>query len=92
MKTIWKYELLLSSSNQHEIVIPKDAKILTVQTHKDELCIWALVETDNPKTVRQFRVYGTGQMIINPNRLEYVATTQQMGGALVWHVFEWVAK
>lgn len=84
MKTIYKYKL---QPGRTVLDMPDGAKVLTVQTQGDDVCLWALVEPNKPTTRRFFDVYGTGhQMPADPGA--YVATFQMGGSALVWHVFE----
>lgn len=82
MKKILKYPL--SSVGEQFLLMPKDAKVLTVQMQHNQMCLWALV--DISKSVRRYKVniLGTGHEfneIIGP----YVATVQD--GQYVWHVF-----
>ena len=84
MKTIYKYQF--KTTDQFKIIMPADSKILAVQIQFEAPCIWALVETENPFVERHFFIFGTGHKVFSP--MEYVATYQEMGGALVWHLFE----
>jgi len=84
MKTIWKYPIEI-----HDLIcieMPKEAEILTVQSQKGIICIWALVNTDNPTEQRRFRIYGTG----NPVEFngDYIGTFQIYNGDLIFHLFE----
>jgi len=86
-KVIWKYELPIIDF--FALQMPKGAEILTVQSQKDYAFIWALV---NPAEAvfepRSFRVIGTGHEFTNSSKCKYLGTIQEMGGALVWHIFE----
>ena len=100
MNKILKYELPnLDTGDLREIEMPQGARILGVQTQAElggflgpltaEIpCVWALVNTEEGKTVRRmFRVYGTGREIKEPlEGLDYIGTVQT--GPFVWHVFE----
>jgi len=81
---IWKYELEVT--DQQIIAMPLDAKILTVQTQHDQPCLWVAVIPTNVKVQRKIRVAGTGHTILTTNG--YIGTFQQLGGNLVWHVFD----
>ena len=62
---------------------------LTVQMQHGYPCLWARVdEVDEPNNSQQ-RIYirGTGHAMGNAERAKYVGTVQDVGGALVWHVF-----
>jgi hypothetical protein len=81
VKTIYKYHLALTDV-QH-ITTLKGAIPLTVQMQRDQLCLWAKVDTDRPYVLRKFAVVGTG------NRCEYdeyVGSVQI--GIFVFHVFD----
>lgn len=82
MKVIYKYELA------GIIQMPKDSRILTVDMQAGKTFIWAFVETDNEPVEREFVVYGTGEHINNDAALSYIGTFQQLGGSLIWHIFE----
>lgn len=87
MKTIHKFELFLIDRNT--IKIPVGAQILTVQTQKDALQIWAIINTEAKKEDRVFEVSGTGIELLPLNgsqRRVYLGTAQSK--AMVWHVFE----
>ena len=89
MKTIWKFTL--SVQDKQEIEMPKDAIILTAQIQKDELQLWAAVDTDIsiPTEIRYIGICGTGNPIPNPNNMnKYISTFQLYNGALIFHVFE----
>ena len=81
--TIWKFPLHLTDSQ--EVEMPKSAEVLTVQTQKGSICLWATVESESPRSKRSFRIIGTGHEF-DGGLLAYVGTVQQ--GSFVWHVFE----
>ncbi len=84
-KQVWKFELSLAGSR---IEMPVGARVLTVQTQLGRPCLWALVDPERAKEERLFVVYGTGHPIAAPDTLAYVGTFQDLGGRLIWHVFE----
>lgn len=90
MKSIYKYTL--TPAEMQNIELPEGAEILTTQTQNGEICIWAMVNPDAKKVIRTFTVIGTGWRIITESNLKYIGTVQLEGGALVFHVFEWVSK
>jgi len=83
----YKYEVEIKDN--FEIELPKDAKILTVQTQAEIPHIWAMVLADpnQPTEKRFFKVIGTGHQIPNEN-LTYIGTFQLFGGGFVGHLFE----
>lgn len=69
------------------IEMPKGAQILTVQTQDGQGCIWAIVNPNEERQNRYFRLFGTGHPF---DLLDYqhIGTFQMRNGALVWHLFE----
>lgn len=88
--TIWKFPIDWIGRFHKEM--PIGAHILSVQMQGLEPQMWALVKPENPTTVREFVIYGTGQQIEESgNRLEFIGTFQQSEGRLIWHLFEVLA-
>ncbi len=85
MKTIWKYPL--KAVDIQLLEMPEGAEILTVQFQAGNLCLWALVDSEKPKTMRYIRIYGTGIPLEQIN-LQYITTYQVADGRLIFHVFE----
>lgn len=85
MKTIYKYQL--DVTDVQTLHIPKNSKILNIQTQKNTPCIWALIDTDNDIEDRKFAIYGTGNECSSCYE-EYIGTFQIENGSLVFHVFE----
>jgi len=101
MNKILKYELNnLDTGELREVTLPQGARVLTVgaqtkvtyglhtKSKKTTVCLWAMSNTEESKTVRRmFRIYGTGKPINeDPLDLDYIGTVQT--GPFVWHVFE----
>lgn len=85
MKTIWKFPL--HKVALQSLSMPKGAKILTLQVQNDQPCIWALVDEDHRKELKEFLTFGTGHQL--PEKLgPYVGSYQIHDGWLVFHVFE----
>lgn len=85
--TIWKFQILIAS--EQRVTMPAGAEILTAQFQSGNgLCLWAIVNPENPKNERVIHIYGTGHPVPNANGIRYITTVQQHGGALVWHIFE----
>ena len=84
---IFKYNFSIADS--FEIELPISSKILAVQNQGNDNALWALVDdTETIKTNKTFRVFGTGQPLpVNVYQYEFIGTFQDLGGALVWHVF-----
>jgi len=90
MEAIWKFPL--QTVDNQVISMPIGAKILSVKNqnstrfgiHTDELCIWAICNTDDKLVNREIIIYGTGH---EHEKIEgtYLGTCQQ--SSFVWHVF-----
>lgn len=87
MRTIWKFPL---NWNEAQIVnFPKGARILDVQLQGSTICVWAIVNDDQPMTIepRIIHVVGTGgEMPPQMYKEHYVGTVQTDGH--VWHIFQ----
>jgi hypothetical protein len=85
---IFKYEFAISDNV--EIPMPRGAELLTVQVQRGIPCLWARVDTTEPRTSRRFRIFGTGHEMPSYDAWngQYVGTFQMEGGALVWHLYE----
>ena len=86
MKKIWKFELNLQDIVN--IVMPSNAKILSIQVQHGLPCLWALVEDSSLKETRTFITHETGESIDDLNLKEYIGSYQRDNGNLVSHVFE----
>lgn len=85
MSAIWKFPLPVL--DDFSLLLPRGARVLTVQAQADRPCLWALVDPAAEPTPRQFRMWGTGhEHAEEPGT--YLGTFQLGGGALVFHVFE----
>ena len=86
MFTIFKYELEVVD---HPVIsMPTDARILSFQSHRDRLCLWALVDTDQPVEDTEFYLRGTGhQFEMDPIHTSFIGSAQLFGGTLVYHLF-----
>ena len=82
---IFKYTLAVT--DVQELEMPEGAQLLTVQVQNGEPQLWALVDRYANTVTRRIVIYGTGHEV-HPDPGTYVATFQQAGGALVWHVFD----
>ena len=82
--TIYKYKISLL--DKQELILPKQAKILSVQVQNGSICIWALVDENLEKEKRQVLIIGTGENIEDDLFVyTYIGTIQQ--APYVWHIF-----
>ncbi len=84
--TIWKFPI--KTTDVQFLDIPRGAQILSVQVQAGQPCIWALVNPDADKSKRHIRIYGTGHRVDERYVGTFVGTYQQLGGSLVFHVFD----
>jgi len=89
-KTVYKYPIPVEG--EFELGLPQGARVLSVQVQAGMVCLWALVDPKAPLAPRRFRLAGTGHPIENAESLSFVDTFQLHGGALVFHVFEYVEE
>lgn len=78
---IYKYPLSLDETL---VEMPVGAKLLDVQTQRDVVYLWALVDPTKETEERTFHIYGTGHGVGDGG--DYIGTAQD--GPFVWHVFE----
>jgi len=81
---IWKYTL--ECIDEQTLLLPKNAKILTVQIQNGKLQLWALLNPKAAIETRYIYIFGTGYDIPDHIRLKYISTVQI--GIFVWHIFE----
>jgi hypothetical protein len=86
MKAIFKY--VLPVKDTFTISLPKNARILSVQTQHNSPVLWAQINTKNQKEARKFRLIGTGHPIGNVTNLKYIGTFQLDDGSFIGHLFE----
>ncbi|MFX0134751.1 MAG: hypothetical protein ACFFDN_14010 [Candidatus Hodarchaeota archaeon] len=87
MKKIYKYQIPFE--DVFTMFLPIGAKILMVGDQNDKAYLWALVNPNNDTEDRYFRLAGTGHPIEHKDEnLKYINSFMQLGGRLVWHLFE----
>ena len=85
-KVVYKYKLQITKVIQ-EVVLPLGAQILCIKMQNDELCMWALVDPDQPyNEVVKIRCAGAGHEITED--VEYIDTVMLLDGELVFHFFK----
>lgn len=68
-KKIYKYKLEITP--KQEVLLPKDAKILSIQVINNELFIYCVVNPDAEKELRVFKIVNTGGDIYFDMGIEY---------------------
>lgn len=83
MKAVYKYNLHPYARN----MMPVGAKPLSVHAQGNDLCLWALVDTEAELENREFVIVGTGHEV-HDHAGEFIGSALLAGGTLVLHVFE----
>ena len=85
MASIWKFKLLWREVQP--VLLPSGAKVLTVQFQRDDLCVWAEVDSEATPVQTFFLIVGTGNPMpdVDMKNFRYLSTVQKDG--FVWHVY-----
>ena len=83
---IWKYELLVNDTQS--VDMPVNAEILSVDSQRGTLFLWAMVDADEMKEKRVFEVIGTGNPVPQGMGTERRFIGTVLMGPFAWHVFE----
>lgn len=87
MKTVYKYTVPIQ--DEFTVTMPEGAKLLSFAAQNGDPMLWALVDPDAGfRTLRVFRLFGTGHTIVDSETLTYVGTVLVHGDDLVFHLFE----
>ena len=88
MLAIFKYPITIE--DHFTLELPKNARILTIQTQRGIPQLWAMVDSETEKETRSFRLSGTGHPLGEDylRIINYIGTFQIENGALVFHLFE----
>lgn len=86
--TVYKYPIPFQ--DEVTLDLPRGAQILSVDFQFDQLCLWALVDSDEQATSqRRLRIAGTGHKLDMTHYYHHpLGTLLTDGGRFVWHVFE----
>lgn len=86
MRTIYKYPLQVA--DVQEVVLPSGAYMLSAQMQSGNLCLWALVDTNECLETRTVCMYGTGHRVNQAvEAMQFLGTVQMADGGLVFHLF-----
>lgn len=81
-----------TTSTEEIILMPENARILSLQTQDNRPVIWAEVESEDKTEKRVFKTFETGENIkpVEGKRLKYTGTYQYQIGrnSYVGHVYE----
>lgn len=83
------YKYLIEVKDIQTIHIPMFANILTVQSQKDNIFLWAMCDKDETRMVDvTIEVIATGDVGMDGVERKYLGTVQLYDGNLVFHVFQ----
>ena len=86
-QTIWKFDIEVSDIQQ--IKMSQLAELLSVQVQHGAVCIWALINPDNPIVDRNIIMSGTGHDLSDRLLGKFLGTVQfPDDDDLVFHVFD----
>lgn len=88
-KRIYKYKLQIT--DKQEVKLPMDSLILSVHNVKDELCLYALINPDQPFIHKRIiEIFGTGNDVRCDMGIErkFLGTVILQNNYFVAHVFE----
>jgi hypothetical protein len=80
---IFKYPLEIMDK---QTVLMHPGEILHVETQRDRICVWALVDPELPEAPRKFAMIGTGCECKYGSE-QYIGTVRLSDGRLGFHVF-----
>ena len=78
MKKIYKFVL----DQRHETVsMPTGATILSCKEQDGKVCLWAIVDVNNPPEDRKFEILGTGWEIVDESTRNFIGTIVDLNGS-----------
>ena len=81
-------EYPLKVADQQYVEMPYGAQILSAHVQAGQICLWALVDPEQPPEQRSVVVLGTGHPAPSfIGRMLFIGTVLLSGGSLVFHVF-----
>lgn len=90
MNVIWKAEL--KTIDVQEIEVPVGAEMLCVHEQLNRACIWYRGDPLAEKEKRLIGLVATGKPVPERDDSRYLGTVFLLGGNLVFHVFEKLAR
>jgi hypothetical protein len=93
-RAVWKFKVPMGEVHGYgsTVSMPAGAEIVSIGTQAADLWVWAIVDTEAPRTERRLGYFATGTPLPD---WDYVGTVHvldpdrpALGSWLVWHVFE----
>ena len=86
MKAIHKYSLQRIGSQL--VNVPHEIEIVSILEQDNVIVVYGIVDSEDKKFPREFRVYGTGHPLDEDiEDFRFLGTVSTENGALMWHVF-----
>jgi hypothetical protein len=85
MQTIYKYPI--QPEREFTVRMPQGARAIHVACQRNEVFVWAIVDTELPEEDIRFRLLGTGHPF-DPDGWRHIATWLMEDDTLVWHLFQ----
>lgn len=87
MITVYKY--VLKDQYEQKVRIYQGARPISVGLQGNKLCVWCIVDTEQPVIYKTFWIFDTGEAIpLKPFDLYYKYIGRIDDGLIVHHVFE----
>ena len=84
MAEVWKFDV----TNNILLQMPRGCKILSAGVQRNEIKIWALVNSHADKVPRRASVFPTGFKLSPAEQdYEFIDTVSFLDGGLIFHVF-----
>jgi hypothetical protein len=87
MLQVYKYRLP-QVTGVTEVLMPKDADVISTELQDGELVLWALVDVAKENEIRFFRTILTGEEVPRKDVIRFIGTVLSHNGKYVQHVFE----
>lgn len=85
-RSVYKYPIEIDDTQT--LILPRGAEILSVINQFEEVCIYALVDTETDETEKySLQCYGTGHTIRHDSSYKFLGTVSMHSGHFVLHVF-----
>lgn len=82
---VWKYEV--KGTRKQIIEMPKNSEVLTVETVRNKVVLYAMVDTNAELVKREIIVEKTGWDLFLGREGKYLGTFKNKSESLVFHIF-----
>lgn len=91
---VWKFNItaaMKSGTRKCDVTMPRNARVLSAALQRDELCLWALIDTEvEGSDKRRFACQMTGEEMDAEDAAaaKFITTIHLFNGDYVLHLFE----